>query len=333
MISDNLPTPENFEETSGEELQSEETIDESAAEIEEPAPEELPEQVEQEEEQSAAVEETEDEAVEQEQAEVEIEPAEQAEDESDSEEQEDVEANETTSEEVDDSVESEEEAEESVTETEEEAVDSEEDMEEEPSEPEEEGEPVRENLHWYVVKVQSGREDSIKEAIERRVKIDGLEEYFGQVYVPTEEVVEMRRGKRVTRVAKKLPGYIMAQVEFNDEILYLFRETSGVGDFVGGSLERPPTPMTPQEIRHWMGDDVVIEGEDAAEESASAKVQKDNIPYSTGDRVKVKTGMFNGMEGEITDIDYEKGTIHVEVTIFGRGVDAELEHWNVEPVS
>jgi transcriptional antiterminator NusG len=114
--------------------------------------------------------------------------------------------------------------------------------------------PVQQsNKRWYVVKVQSGREESIKEAIERKVKIEGLEEYFGQIYIPTEKVTEVRKSKRYTRERKKLPGYIMAEVEFNDRILYLFRETSGVGDFVGGSLNRPPTPMTEREVQRWFG--------------------------------------------------------------------------------
>src|SRR5215469_9104350 len=103
------------------------------------------------------------------------------------------------------------------------------------------------NKHWYVVKVQSGREESIKDAIERRVKIEGLEEFFGQVIIPVERVTEMRNGKRVQREQKLYPGYLMVEVEFNDRILYLFRETSGVGDFVGGGLNRAPTPMTPRE--------------------------------------------------------------------------------------
>ena len=104
------------------------------------------------------------------------------------------------------------------------------------------------NKHWYVVKVQSGREESIKEAIERRVKIEGLEEYYGQIVIPVERVTEMRNGKRVQKERKLYPGYLMVEVEYNDRILYLFRETSGVGDFVGGSVHRPPPPMSEREI-------------------------------------------------------------------------------------
>ena len=109
------------------------------------------------------------------------------------------------------------------------------------------------NKRWYVVKVQSGREDTIKEAIERRVKIEALEEFYGEIVIPTETVVEMRKGKRVKKERKLYPGYIMAFVEYNDRILYLFRETSGVGDFVGGTITRPPPPMSKKEIDTMLG--------------------------------------------------------------------------------
>src|SRR5207244_8364632 len=96
--------------------------------------------------------------------------------------------------------------------------------------------PEPDNKQWYVVKVQSGREESIKESIERRVKIEGLQDGFGQIVIPTEKVSEMRKGKRYIRARKLLPGYLMVHVEFNEHMLYLFRETSGVGDFVGAGL-------------------------------------------------------------------------------------------------
>ena len=105
---------------------------------------------------------------------------------------------------------------------------------------------------WYVVKVQSAREDSIKAAVERKVKIEGLEEFYGQIAIPVEEYMEKKKvkvtdkktGEKVTQERnvvkhrKKFPGYLFAEVEFNDRILYLFRETSGVGDFVGASLHQ-----------------------------------------------------------------------------------------------
>jgi transcriptional antiterminator NusG len=178
------------------------------------------------------------------------------------------------------------------------------------------------NKHWYVVKVQSGREESIKEAIERKVKIEGLEEYYGQIFIPTEKVTEMRRGKRYTRERKVLPGYIMAEVEYNDRILYLFRETSGVGDFVGAQphSNRPPPPMSQREVQKWLGTGDKPAGEDAP-------IKHD---FEKGDRVKVKEGMFKEMEGEIKEIIEAKNQVKVELTIFGRPVLVEMEYWQVE---
>lgn len=174
--------------------------------------------------------------------------------------------------------------------------------------------------HWYVVKVQSGREESIRSAIERRVKIEGLEEYFGEIYIPVENVTEMRNNKRVVRERKLFPGYLMVEVEYNDRILYLFRETSGVGDFVGGSLTHPPSPMSVDEVNRMK----LKQGEKVTAKPGKPKVDR-------GDRVKVKEGMFAGMEGEVKDILEAKGVVRVELPIFGRPVSVELEYWQVDP--
>ncbi len=179
------------------------------------------------------------------------------------------------------------------------------------------------NKRWYVVKVQSGREETIKEAIERRVKIERLEEFFGQIIIPVERVTEMRRGKRVVKEKKLYPGYLMAEVEYNDRILYLFRETSGVGDFVGGTLNRPPPPMSQREIDKVLGTKAGQE----VRETAPAKP-----PVERGDRVKVRDGTFAGMEGEVKEILEALNHLRVELTIFGRPVPVELEYWQVESV-
>jgi transcriptional antiterminator NusG len=180
------------------------------------------------------------------------------------------------------------------------------------------------NKHWYVVKVQSGREESIKEAIERRVKIEGLEEFFGQIVIPVEKVVEMRNSKRVTRERKLYPGYLMTEVEYNDRILYLFRETSGVGDFVGAGVNRAPVPMTPREVERMIRKAPGKEGEPAKELPTKA-------PVDRGDRVKVKDGTFAGMEGEVKEVIEAKSQVRVELVIFGRPVPVDLEYWQVEP--
>jgi transcription termination/antitermination protein NusG len=178
------------------------------------------------------------------------------------------------------------------------------------------------NKRWYVVKVQSGREESIKEAIERRVKIEGLEDYFGQIIIPVERVTEMRSGKRVVRERKLYPGYLMVEVEYNDRILYLFRETSGVGDFVGGSLNHAPPPMSDREVERMLG----RQGEHVP------GIAHPKPKFDRGDRVKVKDGTFAGMEGEVKDLLEAKGLVRVELTIFGRPVPVELEYWQVEHV-
>jgi transcriptional antiterminator NusG len=181
------------------------------------------------------------------------------------------------------------------------------------------------NKHWYVVKVQSGREETIKEAIERRVKIERLEEYFGEIKIPVERVTEMRNSKRVVKERKLYPGYLMANVEYNDHILYLFRETSGVGDFVGGTLNRPPPPMSPREVDRMLGP----KGGAGADKE---KALPEKPPVDKGDRVRVRDGTFAGMEGEVKDIIEALNHLKVELTIFGRPVPVELEYWQVEVV-
>jgi transcription termination/antitermination protein NusG len=199
----------------------------------------------------------------------------------------------------------------------------------EASEPESEP-PAPSKKRWYVVKVQSGREDSIKEAIERRVKIDGIEEFYGQIIIPVEVVTEMRGGKRVKKEHKLYPGYLMVEVEYNDRILYLFRETSGVGDFVGhtmvGGVTRPPTPMNAQEVeRMWRR--YTGPKEDIAPTPVFTKPK-----FDRGDRLRVNDGTFAGMEGEVMEINQEKGLVKLQLTIFGRPVSVDLEFWQVEKV-
>jgi transcriptional antiterminator NusG len=182
---------------------------------------------------------------------------------------------------------------------------------------------------WYVVKVQSGREESIKEAIERKVRKEGLEDFYGQIVIPVEKITEVRTdrsGKRVTRTKERklYPGYIMAEVEYNDRILYLFRETSGVGDFVGATADRdkPPPPMTDKEVQRMLG-------------PASGPGDQNAPPpkprgMEVGERVRVVDGTFAGMEGEVKEILEGVGHLRVELTIFGRPVPVELEYYQVE---
>ena len=189
--------------------------------------------------------------------------------------------------------------------------------------------------HWYVVKVQSGREDTIKEAIERRVRKENLEESFGQIVIPVEKVTEVKvdkNGKRVpkTKERKLYPGYLMVEVEYNDRIVYLFRETSGVGDFVGshpGNLMKPPTPMSELEILRMLGPKKKEGDSDAAPSIAPPPKW-----LQPGDRVRVVDGTFNGMDGNIKQILEAVSKVQVELAIFGRPVNVDFEYYQVEQI-
>jgi transcriptional antiterminator NusG len=181
--------------------------------------------------------------------------------------------------------------------------------------------PKDDKKRWYVVKVQSGREDSIKEAIERRVKIEALEEYFGEILIPMDKETVVKEGKRMVRERKRYPGYIMARVEFNDQILYLFRETSGVGDFVGGAVGQPPLPMSEREVQQMLGP--------TGRDKPAGPVHEPS-PFTHGERVKIRDGVFAGMEGDVKEVLENKGMVRIDVMVLGRPVGVELEYWQVE---
>ncbi len=212
--------------------------------------------------------------------------------------------------------ESEETAVESVTEQAEEP----EDMGDEPADEGEEEEPQQ---AWYILKVQVNREDSIRDALLRRIKIEGVEESFGEIVVPTEDVAEFNKSGKRRVVKKKLyPGYILVNMAINDDTWFLVRETPGVGDFTGSAGK--PTPMEPQEVERIL--------KIGAKEEDGGNQIKTAIPFRTGDRVRVKDGYFQNFEGDVEGIDEANGRITVMINIFGRSTPVELEHWQVEAV-
>jgi transcriptional antiterminator NusG len=185
-------------------------------------------------------------------------------------------------------------------------------------EPEEEETP-----QWYILKVQVNREESIRRALERRIKIAGLENYFGDIVVPTEDVAEYNKSGKRRIVKKKLyPGYIMINLVLNDDTWFLVRETPGIGDFTGSAGK--PTPMEPHEVQRIVAAKV---GGDTGEAPV-----KTSIPFKSGDRVRVKEGYFENFEGEVAGIDEANGRVTVMINIFGRSTPVELEHWQVESV-
>ena len=180
---------------------------------------------------------------------------------------------------------------------------------------------------WYVLKVQSNREKSIRESILRRIKLEGMEEYFGQIHIPTEKVVETKGGQRRVREQKTLPGYMMIEMELTDESWHLVRSTSGVGDFTGAASK--PLPMAQQEVNRWLGLTDPKEEKAGTEEQAKAVVK---FSVEMGEQVKVKDGPFQGFEGVIDALDETTGKLKVIMEIIGRSTEVELDHWQVEKI-
>jgi transcriptional antiterminator NusG len=183
-------------------------------------------------------------------------------------------------------------------------------------------EPEEEEIHmdWYILKVQSNRERSIAEALERKMRIEGLDRYFDQVIVPTEKVTEFKGGKKKVVERKLYPGYIVVHMHINDDTWFAVRETSGVGDFTGAGGK--PTPMLPHEVSR------IIQ----TEEEEAAEAPKLDIRFASGDKVKVKEGNFENFEGEVNTIDEASGRVTVMINIFGRSTPVELEYWQIEAV-
>ncbi|QDT37391.1 transcription termination/antitermination protein NusG [Stratiformator vulcanicus] len=178
-------------------------------------------------------------------------------------------------------------------------------------------------MQWYVLKVTSNREKTVKQALEKRIKREGLEEFFGEVLIPTRKIVDSKGGKKRTLEEKVFPGYMMIQMILNDDSWYLVRDTTGVGDFTGAVGE--PTPMRPEEVDRMLG-------RRRDEESGDAEPTKVKIDFSVGEIVKIKDGPFESFEGTIEGVDDVHGKVVVLIEIFGRPTETELDYWQVEKV-
>ncbi|MCC6669725.1 MAG: transcription termination/antitermination factor NusG [Planctomycetes bacterium] len=174
-------------------------------------------------------------------------------------------------------------------------------------------------LNWYFLRVQVGREDRIRESMARRVKQAGLEERVPQILVPTETVAEHRGGKRKIQKKKLYPGYLMVQMDMDEHVWFALRETPGFGDFVGARQQ--PSPMSPEEVENVLG-----------RMDTSRQQPKMAVTFNKGDRVKIKQGAFENMDGVVEGVNPEKGTLEVSVTFFGRSTPVSLGYWEVEPI-
>jgi transcriptional antiterminator NusG len=181
------------------------------------------------------------------------------------------------------------------------------------------------DMDWYILKVQVNRETSICDALMRRVKVAGLERYFGEILVPTEDVREFTKSGKQRIVKRKLyPGYIVVNMAINDDSWFLVRETPGIGDFTGAAGK--PAPLSQEEI-----DRIVASTRPETVEKSEESV-KIGIKFREGDRVRVKEGYFQNYEGEVSNIDERNGRVTVMINIFGRPNPVELDHWQIEDI-
>jgi transcriptional antiterminator NusG len=175
-----------------------------------------------------------------------------------------------------------------------------------------------ETKRWYVVQAYSGFENSVKANLEERIKIEGIEDKFEEIIVPTEEVVEMRGGQKRKSQRKFFPGYVLVKMEMDDQSWHLVRKTPKVLGFIGGTSDRPAA-ITEKEAQNIL--QRVQEGADKP---------KPKIMFEPGEVVRVTEGPFTDFNGVVEEVNYEKNRLRVAVLIFGRSTPVELEFGQVE---
>ena len=171
---------------------------------------------------------------------------------------------------------------------------------------------------WYVVHAYSGFEKNVSRALQERIELSQLREFFGEIMVPTEEVVEMRAGQKRRSERKFFPGYVLVEMELNDETWHLVKETPRVMGFIGGTADHP-APLTDKEANG------ILERIAAGSEKVTPKTI-----FEAGEIVRVVDGPFNDFNGVVEEVNYEKSRLHVAVTIFGRSTPVELDFGQVE---
>ncbi len=173
-------------------------------------------------------------------------------------------------------------------------------------------------LRWYVIHAYSNYENQVKKALEERVKRAGLEHYFGKILVPTEEVVEMRQGQQRKSERKFFPGYVLVQMELNEETWHLVKEVPRVLGFIGGTSDHP-APITEAEAEAILN-----------RVEAGVNKPRPKILFEVGEVVRVIEGPFKDFNGVVEEVNYEKSKLRVSVLIFGRSTPVELDFSQVE---
>lgn len=173
-------------------------------------------------------------------------------------------------------------------------------------------------LRWYVVHAYSGFENQVKRSLEERIRRYGMEDKFGQILVPTEEVVEMKEGQKRRSERKFFPGYVLVQMEMTDESWHLIKNAPKVLGFIGGTSDRP-APITEAEA-----DSILHRIQDGVEKP------RPKVLFEPGESVRVIDGPFNDFSGTVEEVNYDKSRLLVAVQIFGRSTPVELEFGQVE---
>ena len=173
-------------------------------------------------------------------------------------------------------------------------------------------------MRWYVVHAYSGFEKSVQRGLLERIGRAGMQDLFGEILVPVEEVIEMKGGQKAISERKFFPGYVLVQMEMNDDTWHLVKNTPRVTGFVGGTALKP-TPITEKEVA-----DIMQQMQDGVEKP------RPKVLFENGEMVRVKEGPFTDFNGTVEDVNYEKSKMRVTVTIFGRATPVELDFSQVE---
>lgn len=171
---------------------------------------------------------------------------------------------------------------------------------------------------WYVVHAYSGYEKSVQRALKERIERVGMQDKFGQILIPVEEVIEMKSGQKSISERKFFPGYVLVEMEMSDESWHLVKNTDKVTGFVGGSVMRP-TPISQKEV-----DNILRQIQEGIEKP------KPKVLFEMGEAVRVREGPFTDFHGNVEDVNYDKSKLRVSVSIFGRPTPVELDFNQVE---
>ena len=176
------------------------------------------------------------------------------------------------------------------------------------------------NKRWYVVHAYSGMEKAVERNLRERIERSGMQDKFGRILVPMEEVVELKNGKKAVTERRFFPGYVLVEMEMADDTWHLVKHTSKVTGFVGGAKNRP-APISEAEVMK-----IVTQMQEGVEKP------RPKVEWSVGEIVRVKEGPFTDFNGAIEDVNYDKSKVRVSVTIFGRATPVELDFSQVEKV-